>query len=326
MRSVGARAAVLMAVLTLNSCGVAPQRVPVSTPPVPSYHNKIEIPELGIHMTDLPDDVTTPQVIRRVDGYQANLRIRTATLTIARLEDPVPAGTDVRDAAYRAIQQAAFDEDFGPKAHGEATAINGHAAWTTFSARRTGYNGTVAFYTCVTYAIVDQHLYRFAANATGGDTRPPDFDAAVRATSELTFGAIDRSAAHNDTAPSGLLTMPTFHPASNVDWYPPAAKRGGEQGIVGLEFSIDAKGHAQELRRTYGEASDLTTSAQAMLQSAVFRVGPRWEKSGYQKLRFEMEFQFSIDEPGRGRRCSGYSPPRVPGAEVVAICGSIRRR
>ena len=95
--------------------------------------------------------------------------------------------------------------------------------------------------------------------------------------------------------------MPTFHPASNVDWYPPAAKRRGEQGIVGLEFSIDAKGLAQELRRTHGEASDLATSAQAMLQSTVFRVGPRWEKSGYQKLRLEMEFQFSIDEPGRGR-------------------------
>jgi outer membrane biosynthesis protein TonB len=119
--------------------------------------------------------------------------------------------------------------------------------------------------------------------------------------------------------------MPKFHPTLNVDWYPPAAKRSGEDGIVGLEFGIDAKGHVQDIRRQYGEANDLATSAQAMLQSAVFRVGPGWEDSGYQKLRFAMEFQFSIDEPARHRHCSGNSPPRVPGAEVVAICGSIRR-
>jgi hypothetical protein len=181
----------------------------------------------------------------------------------------------------------------------------------------------VGLYTCVTYAIVDQHLYRFVADATGGDTRPPDFDAVVRAMSELTFGAIDRSAAHSDTAPSGLLTMPAFHPPSNVDWYPPAAKRRGEQGIVGLEFSIDGKGHVQDVRRNYGDATDLATSAQGMLQSAVFRAGPGWEERGYEKLRFAIEFQFSIDEPGR--HCRGNSPPRVPGAQVVAICGSIKR-
>jgi TonB family protein len=324
MRPGAARLTVLIAALTVSSCGVAPQKAPVSAPPVTSHYKKVEIPELGIHMSGLPDGVTLPLVMRRFDGYQANLRIGAATLTLARLEDPVPAVSDVRDAAYRAIQQVTLDEDLGPKAHGETTAINGHAAWTTVSARRTD-NGT-GVYTCVTYVVVDQHLYRFVADAMGGDTRPPDFEAAVRAMSELTFGAIDRSAVHDEVAPAGLLIMPKFHPDFNVDWYPPEAKRRGEEGIVGLEFSIDGKGHVQDVQRSYGEAGDLATSAQTMLQRAAFRVGPGWEARDYEKLRFAMEFQFSIDEPSQGRHCHGSSTPRViPGAEVVAICGSIRR-
>jgi hypothetical protein len=321
MKSGGARLTVLMAVLSVSSCGVAPQKVPVSASPVANYHKIIEIPELGIHMSGVPDAVAPPEVLRRLDGYQGTLHFGTATLTIARLDDPVLAGSEVTDAAYRRIQQVAFDEDLGPKAHGEATAIDGHAAWTTFSARRTGYDGTLGQYTCITYAIVDQHLYRFVTNATGGDTRPPDFDAAVRAMSELTFGAIDRSAAHNDTPPFGLLTMPKFHPAVNVDWYPPTAKRRREEAIIGLEYRIDREGHPKDVHTTYGESRELGASAQAMLQSATFRVGPSWEERGYQKLRFAMEVQFSIDAPDR--RCR-FSATRVPGVELVTICGSIR--
>lgn len=324
MRSTRARLTVLIAALTLNSCGVTPQKVSVSVPVVTGHYKKVEIPELGIHMSGLPDGVTPPLVVRRFDGYQANLRIGTATLTLARLEDPVPAVSNARDAAYRAIQQVTLDEDLGPKAHGEATAINGQGAWTTVSARRTD-NGT-GVYTCVTYVVVDQHLYRFVANATGGDTRPPDFEAAVRAMSELTFGAIDRPAVRDEIAPAGLLLMPKFHPDFSVDWYPPEAKRRSEEGIVGLQFSIDGKGHVQDVQRRYGEAGDLATSAQTMLQRAAFRVGPGWEARNYEKLRFALEFQFSIDEPSQGRHCHGSSTPRIiPGAEVVAICGSIRR-
>jgi hypothetical protein len=78
-----------------------------------------------------------------------------------------------------------------------------------------------------------------------------------------------------------------------------------EEGIVSPEFSIAGKGHAQDLQRSYAEAGDPATSAQTMLQRAAFRVGPGWEARGYEKLRFAMEFQFSIDEPGQGRHCHG---------------------
>jgi TonB family protein len=287
--------------------------------PLASYAEGVGIPELGIQIADLPGGASKPEVIQRLDGYLAILRLGKATLTIARLEDPVSPGSGVRDARYRAAQQADFDEDLGPKPHGESTVVAGHDAWTGFSARRSGPNVT---YTCVTYAIVDQHLYRLLAHATGGDSRPPDFDAAVRAMSELTFGPIDRSAATAGAA-SGLLKMPAFHPDNSLDWYPAAAKRRGEQGVVDLEFSIDSKGHARDLQETYAVSDTLGKSAQALLQSTAFRVRPNWEENGYQKLRFNIEVQFWMGEPGRP--CPEYSPPRIPSAEAIVICGYILR-
>jgi outer membrane biosynthesis protein TonB len=133
--------------------------------------------------------------------------------------------------------------------------------------------------------------------------------------SELTFAPIDRSAATAGAA-SGLLKMPAFHPDDRVDWYPAAAVNRSEQGVVDLEFNIDSKGHARDLQETYAASRTLGKSAQALLKSTAFRVKPDWEEKDYQKVRWNMEFQFWLGEPGRPED----SPPRVPGAEVVAIC------
>jgi hypothetical protein len=47
-------------------------------------------------------------------------------------------------------------------------------------------------YTCLSYVIVDQHLYRLAVTANGSPGRPPEFDTMVKALSGVSFGQVQR--------------------------------------------------------------------------------------------------------------------------------------
>src|SRR5580700_5764956 len=219
---------------------------------------EMAIPELGIHLVDMPVGVDKPEVKRRVDGCTATLHIGTATLKIDRFDEAVPSGSDVKNDSFRAAQEPP-SAALHPHVRGQATTINGHNAWTSTFAFRSGAPGSKdVLYTSVTYALVDQHLYSFAAREVGADTPPSDFLAAVRAISDLTFAAVDRSAMSDSEPPSGLIRMPYFDPSSK-DWYPAAAKRRGETGVVDLEFSIDGKGHARDVRQIYAATEELGT-------------------------------------------------------------------
>jgi TonB family protein len=175
-------------------------------------------------------------------------------------------------------------------------------------------------YRCVTYTIVDQHLYRLVAYATGEDTIPPDYEAAVRVISELTFEPVDRSSLRTAGAAAGLLKMPHAQISSSVDFYPPSAKLRGVEGVVDLEYGIDGKGHVRDLRGTYSASQTLQDAAQALLRSTTFQVKPNWEADDYQKLRFTTEVQFWLG------RCPRNFPARTVGAEVITICDSVRPR
>ena len=48
-------------------------------------------------------------------------------------------------------------------------------------------------YTCLTYVIVDQHLYRLAVTADGAPGRPPEFDTLVKALSGVSFEPVRRT-------------------------------------------------------------------------------------------------------------------------------------
>jgi hypothetical protein len=98
--------------------------------PVTVCAETFDIPEVGVRLPNLPAGTSKPQVSAHVDGYSAGLHVGTATLSIARVEEPVPAGSDVADGSYRTAQQASFNEDLGPKVHSEATSVNDHPAWT----------------------------------------------------------------------------------------------------------------------------------------------------------------------------------------------------
>jgi hypothetical protein len=47
-------------------------------------------------------------------------------------------------------------------------------------------------YTCLSYVIVDQHLYRLAITADGSPGRPPEFDTLVKALSGVSFEQVQR--------------------------------------------------------------------------------------------------------------------------------------
>lgn len=278
---------------------------------------EISLPELGIHLVNLPVDVEKPEVKRHIDGYTATLHIGKATLEIDRLDDAVPSGSDIRNDTFRASQEAGFPFP-PPHVRGQATVIEGHDAWTSTSAVRAGASGTQVAYTSITYALVDAHLYRFKAIGWGGDKPPPDFVAAVQAMSDLKFATVDSSTVAETEPPSGLIKMPYFWPTSK-DYYPAAAKRRGETGIVNFEFSIDGTGHARDVRQIYSATGDLGASARSLLTDVQFHLPPDWESKGYQKLRFTFEVHYALW--ASGHPCEQL-PLRVPDAQLLVICRS----
>jgi len=285
--------------------------------PVVIHAAEIPLPELGIRLANLPVDAEKPEVKRRIDGYTAMLHIGKATLEIDRLDDAVPSGSDIRNDTFRASQEAGFPFP-PPHVRGQASVIDGRSAWTSISALRSGAAGATVAYTSITYALVDAHLYRFKAMGWGGDTPPPDFVAAVRAMSDLTFATVDRSAVAESEPPSGLVKMPYFWPSSK-DYYPAAARRRGDTGVVNFEFSIDGKGHARDVRQIYTATGDLAAGARALLMDIQFHLPPDWENKGYQKLSFPFEVHYALWESGHP--CAEL-PLRVPDAQLVVICGS----
>lgn len=293
------------------SASVAVVAVIATAWPVTGHTETLDIPELGVQVPNVPSGTSKPTVLAHVDGYSASLRIGTASLLIARVQEPVPAGSDIRDAGFRT--QVSFNDYLGPKFHSDATYINGHPAWTNSSARRSG-PGPV-HWSCVTYVIVDQHLYHFSASADGGDKPPADFTAAVQAMSDTTFIPV---VAPSNATPSGLLRMPASRFKNDMDYYPASAKRRGEGGVVDLEYSIDSKGRAQDVRQLYSTSDVFYKSAMELLQRSSFDIGPNWAAMGYDKVRFTVEVAFAISE---SFPCKDPPPARIPGGEQIYVCG-----
>jgi hypothetical protein len=156
--------------------------------------NDVDIPELGIRLTALPSAATKPQVAEVADtpgGYDAVTHLGAAVLSIYREDDPVPSGSDVADPHYRALLDGRYHGGVESQTLGAPTALGGHSAWTVVDAREQGPS-ELTRYTCLTYVIVDQHLYRLIVTADGTPGRPPEFDALVKALSGVSFELVRR--------------------------------------------------------------------------------------------------------------------------------------
>jgi hypothetical protein len=150
--------------------------------------SEFDLPELGVRLTNLPSAVAKTE---HPGGYDAVMRLGTAQLNIHREDAPVPAGSDVAEPAYRAQLDRRYPGGVESKILGAPTSVGGHSAWTVVDAR--SGSSELTHYTCLTYVIVDQHLYRLAVTADGSPGRPPEFDALVKALSGITFEPVQRA-------------------------------------------------------------------------------------------------------------------------------------
>jgi len=159
--------------------------------------DEIDVPELGVHLAGMPSAATKPQVSEATQypaGYSALVRLGTAELNIFREEEPIPSGSDVAEPAYRATLDRRYHGNVESKTLGAPTSVGGHNAWTVVDAR--GGSGDITRYTCLTYVIVERHLYRLAVTADGSPARPPEFDALVKALSGVSFEPVQRASPH----------------------------------------------------------------------------------------------------------------------------------
>jgi len=157
---------------------------------LPAHADDVDVPELGVRLTGLPSGAVKPQVAARAGGDELSMGLGEAVLTVYREDTPAPAGSDVASPAYRAGLDARFGDRIDSKDQGAPTTLAGHSAWTVVDLRRD--DGEHAQYLCVTYVIVDQHLYRLVVRASANGPRPAEFDALVRTMSDITFEPVRR--------------------------------------------------------------------------------------------------------------------------------------
>lgn len=289
---------------------------------VASHSTEIEVPEMGVRLTNLPEGTTKSKLFETLDSYSTSVQIGSVSLNIMRLEDPAPVGASLTDATYRKALQDNFGDDLGPKARGQTTFISGNTAWTLFTAVQP-IPAPVVDYTCITYVIANDHPYRLRAyteavySSHTPINRPPDFDAAVQAMSYIKFEPVTRPPSSPDL--SSRLKLPRYV-AKQGNLYPDAARARNEEGVVDVEFSIDGKGHARDVKQTFESSSHLAKHISEYLNGTEFRVPANWEERGLQASRFNMEFQFVLATPSRG--CGVEAQPRVLDATVITVCGS----
>jgi hypothetical protein len=164
--------------------------------PLVSGASEVEVPELGITLMSLPSSADKPQVVQGPAGEEASTRDGAAVLRIYRDDAPVPAGSDVASPHYRALLDRKFQPTIESETQGAPTLVGGHSAWTVVDAHPVARSGLTT-YTCITYLIVDQHLYRLTITAQGASARPPEFDSLVTAISNVKFAPVARASAGN---------------------------------------------------------------------------------------------------------------------------------
>jgi hypothetical protein len=174
--------------------------------PLASQASDVDAPQLGVRLTGLPSAAAAAQLTAQPGGHELTTRVGVAVLSVYREDQPAPAGSDVASPGYRATLDAKFDTfsvSIDSAAQGAPTSLAGRSAWTVVDARGARQSaGTV--YVCVTYVIVDQHLYRLTVSATGSDGRPAEFDALVKALSGISFAPV-RAANEQVPPPASVL-------------------------------------------------------------------------------------------------------------------------
>jgi hypothetical protein len=289
----------------------------VTLSPAASATN-FEIPEVGVRFVDYPADLFRPRASDRPAGSQVTVQVDFATLTITRDDDPLPTEQTVTDPAFR---QRLLNQQKKTERQVEKsllTRIGGQDAWLMEGSYAVG--PTIAVYSDA-YVIFDHHLLRISARAIGLPKTSPDFQRASKLMTTISFEPAIHAAA---PPPSIVATvdevpMPPFVPGPAGMFYPPAAQRKSQQGVVDVSFTIDAEGHVQNLTTDFVEYDALAKNVPSYLQYGTFRIPSDWASSGNTEHRFQVEFQFKLTDSQEV--CARELPTHAPGAKIMRICG-----
>jgi hypothetical protein len=252
--------------------------------PLTCVASEVELPELGITVSDLPELVAKPTADERPRGYEAIARFRAnVTLTVYRQDDSVTPGS-LEDGGYRAAVLAPLGQPQDWKDKGRVASSGGHEAWITFHEIRLG---TVSAANRITlYTVVDQCPYRMIVTAIGPKP-PPEFDAVVAAIqADTAFGPIRRSTEPEWTAAEHPDRVPRFVRGELIPLYPDSSRRRREQGAVEVEFSIDGRGRVTDLKQVKAAYRDLGERLPEYFDQGLFRVPRDWVETGSDKRRF----------------------------------------
>jgi hypothetical protein len=284
----------------------------------------MRIAELGVILSYVPNGISVPKPFEVSEGFEAQLPLGgTTKLSIARYEDPLRASRSVLDTAY---QQELVSET---KSRGvrvsdaQLTKIGGQDAWIV-AGSRSGAGGRVGFYEVVATLVENRQLVRISASAMGLPDKPKEFETAIRVLEGITFAPVDLSAVPVPaSAAASPETVPKFLEGPNARlYYPDKAIARGHQGIIDLSFSIDKRGHVQNIVEDYAQYPELAENPIAFLADGRFKIPGDWIETGAQNKRFTMEFQYVMSAPGHYSKGCEEKAPRVEHAQVVAVCHS----
>lgn len=274
----------------------------------------LDYPSLGVKLTNLPGNARGGGVIELLRQDQVEILFGGMTSArVSRHDEPVPQG-NIADKGYR----DALFKQLGIHRIGGAlppVLIAGQPAWGIGSVQRFG--AEAAEYQCVFYLVVGGHLYEIEIFAGGDPWRAKrNFHAAAE---EVTSGLLFEPVRPLPEKPLAPGEMPRFLPESSMDPpYPEGEWAAGEQGVVDVEFRIDGRGVAQDVKVTNDAARDFSKVVVSTLRSGGFKIPPGWEQSAASKERFTMEFRFQLGCPAT------FPLPKAP-RQVVTICqGSAR--
>jgi TonB family protein len=93
---------------------------------------------------------------------------------------------------------------------------------------------------------------------------------------------------------SAVVRPELERPPADRDYYPAQAKRLGLTGRVGLEYSVDTRGHAQNIVVTESAGHLLDDNAKVYLSDARFTIPPDWSSTGGPEKRQRMGIIFNL--------------------------------
>jgi hypothetical protein len=272
----------------------------VSLAPLPTPAANLESPDLGLRVTNLPDAVGRPLILKRPHGWGALAQNPEVVVDLYRQEEPLPQSLLISDQQYQNGLLTGFES--GLMAEGrqlKAGKIDGQDALILIGAGRVPARHTIVHFYCHIYLLVDHHLVRMAVDSlqfsSGATQRPGEFDQAVRAI----LGAIFEPVTHQSAVPADPQSLPQIlqpHLVITSVPYPEHALTVGDEGIVDVEFAVDNDGQLKTFKQTYTDLAGLGKDIPFFLTNVLFWLPADWDASQTVSMEFHYSWVGSVKD------------------------------